>query len=243
MKPMTISTISFACVFGGSLLAMILRTILPERHFAPEAQDVIKLGLGLIVTMNALVLGLLISTAKNSYDAKRALVAQMAADAILADRSLALYGSEAKEARLALHELVVGLIDQIQFLRGDLSRTSSSQFKAGAADFYQIVRRLSPRDYEQKALQAEVLRISTEVAQNPCIRASTGGQQRSGTISDRSDILASHPFHWLWPFCATKPDRAGRVMYLCVFRFSCALYGCRDGRSFHWHYGNLQRTS
>jgi hypothetical protein len=165
MKPITISLIAFACVFGGSLVGMILRMILPERHFGPEAQDVIKLGLGLIVTMNALVLGLLISAAKTSYDAKHALVAQMAADVILADRSLALYGSETNEGRIALHELVADLIEQIQALRGDLPRSSSSELKVGAADFYQIVRKLSPHNDEQRALKTEVLRISLEVAQ------------------------------------------------------------------------------
>jgi hypothetical protein len=71
VKPTTISLIVFACVFIGALIGVILRMIRPERHFGEEAKDVIKLGLGLIATMNALVLGLMISTAKSLYDAKR----------------------------------------------------------------------------------------------------------------------------------------------------------------------------
>ena len=54
MKPMTISLITFACVFGGSLAGMVLRMIVPERHFSHDAQDVIKLGSGLIVKEDAL---------------------------------------------------------------------------------------------------------------------------------------------------------------------------------------------
>jgi len=150
--------------------------ILPERHFSSEADDVIKLGLGLITTMNALVLGLLISTARSSYDAKRELVAQMAADTILADRSLALYGSETKEARSALHDLVASLIGQLQSLRGELPKNQSPEVKAGAADFYQMVRRLSPHDADQRVLKAEILRISLEVAR---IRAVALTQQAS----------------------------------------------------------------
>jgi hypothetical protein len=169
MEPMTISLITFACVFGGILAGMLLRMLIPERHFSPEAQDVLKLVLGLILTMNALVLGLLISTAKTSYDTKRGLLAQIAADVILADRSLALYGSEADAARIALHELVAGLTEQIQSVHEVPRETSSSELKVGAADFYQIVRKLSPRDDEQRALKAELLRISLEVAE---IRAS-----------------------------------------------------------------------
>jgi hypothetical protein len=174
MKPITISLIAFGCVFGGSLVGMILRLMVPERHFGSDAQDVIKLGLGLILTMNALVLGLLISSAKTSYDTKRALVAQAAANVIFADRSLALYGSEAKEARIALHELVASLIEQIQSKPGDLRQSSSSELKASALDFYQIVRKLSPDNDEQRTLKAEVLRISLQVAQ---IRASALAQE------------------------------------------------------------------
>jgi hypothetical protein len=115
--------------------------------------------------MNALVLGLLISTAKSSYDVRRTEVADVATDAILADRSLALCGTETKEARIALHQFVASLMDHFQLLRGEAAATSSSKVKSAAADFYQSVRKLSAHSDEQKALQAEVLRISLEVAE------------------------------------------------------------------------------
>jgi len=85
----------------------------------------------LIATVSALVLGLLVSTAKASYDAKRAQLAQMGADLILLDRSrarslsLPLYGSETKEARSALHGLVADSIDQIDSIRGTLAIASA----------------------------------------------------------------------------------------------------------------------
>ena len=115
--------------------------------------------------MSALVLGLLVSTAKALYDAKRAQLAQMGADLILLDRSraLSLYGSETKEAR-ALHDLVADSIDQIDSLRGTLVKHESSELRVGAADFYQMVQRLSPVNEEQKSLKAEALRISFDVA-------------------------------------------------------------------------------
>jgi len=76
------SLISFGCIFGGSLLGIALRSVLPVRYFAPEDKDVLRLGLGLITTLSALVLGLLISTAKSSYDAKRSQLTQIATDVI-----------------------------------------------------------------------------------------------------------------------------------------------------------------
>ena len=82
--------IAFACVFGSALVGMLVRRSLSDQQLSDDAKDVIKLGLGLIATVGALVLGLLVSTAKASYDAKRAQLAQMGADLILLDRSLSL---------------------------------------------------------------------------------------------------------------------------------------------------------
>ena len=96
------SLISFGCIFGGALIGIFLRSVLPERYFTNEEKDVLRLGLGLITTLSALVLGLLVSTAKSSYDAKRSQLTQIATDVILVDRSLELYGSETSSARRAL---------------------------------------------------------------------------------------------------------------------------------------------
>jgi hypothetical protein len=58
------SLIAFAFIFGGALLGMLLRAILPEPHLSPDSKDVVRLGSGLIATLSALVLGLLIASAK-----------------------------------------------------------------------------------------------------------------------------------------------------------------------------------
>jgi hypothetical protein len=87
---------------------MAVRSALPDRYFTNEAKDVLRLGLGLITTLSALVLGLLISTAKSSYDAKRGQVTQLATDVILVDRSLELYGLETESARRVLRNQVAG---------------------------------------------------------------------------------------------------------------------------------------
>src|SRR5512141_439617 len=76
MSSLAISAVVFACVFGGTLLGMVLRALLPEQHLSSESKDVVKLGMGLIGTMTALVLGLLIASAKSSFDAQRSGLAQ-----------------------------------------------------------------------------------------------------------------------------------------------------------------------
>ena len=71
MSSMAIGWIVFACVFGGALLGMLLRSVLPEHHLTQDSKDVVKLGMGLIATMAALVLGLLIASAKSAFDIHR----------------------------------------------------------------------------------------------------------------------------------------------------------------------------
>lgn len=223
MQPITISSTVFACIFGGAVVGVILRMVLPEHHLNADANEVIKLGLGLITVMTALVLGLLISTAKSSYDTRRMEVAEIAADTILADRSLALYGLETKEARIALHELVVSLLEQVHLARGEAPKTSSSGVKTDAADFYQTVRRLSPRGDEQKALKAEVLRISLEVAQ---IRAAALAQESSSIPVPFLVVLT----FWLvilfigFGLFAPLNPTVLAVLFFCAFSVSAAIF-------------------
>ena len=175
MTSTTTSLVSFTCIFGGALMGTVLRSVLPERYFNNEEKDVLRLGLGLITTLSALVLGLLISTAKSSYDSKRSQLTQIAADVILADRSLELYGSETSSARRALRDQVATLIAQIDSVGGSASILQPSS-QADLSDFYHMVRRLTPRDDGQRSLKAEVLRISLEVGQ---IRASALARESS----------------------------------------------------------------
>jgi hypothetical protein len=148
----TASLISFGCIFGGSLAGIVLRSVLPERYFTDEEKDVLRLGLRLITTLSALVLGLLISTAKSSYDAKRSQVTQLATNVILVDRSLELYGSETKSVRHALRDQIAALITQIDSLTPGTPKLRPSS-EADLRDFYQMVRRLSPRDDSQRSLK------------------------------------------------------------------------------------------
>jgi fluoride ion exporter CrcB/FEX len=85
-------------VFGGALLGVLFRTMLPEEHLSSDTKDVVKLGIALIATMAALVLGLLIASAKSTYDTRRNQLLQVSTDIILLDRILANYGAETRTA-------------------------------------------------------------------------------------------------------------------------------------------------
>ena len=68
MPAILIAILVFLLVFGGVLLGMHVRTVLPEQHRGPEAKEVFNLGIGLIGTPTALILALVTSSAKTSFD-------------------------------------------------------------------------------------------------------------------------------------------------------------------------------
>ena len=84
--------IVFGCLVGAVLIGITIRGLLPEAHLSSETKDAVKVAMGLVATMSALVLGLLVSSAKSSYDIQRTEVIQMAAKVAFLDRVLIAYG-------------------------------------------------------------------------------------------------------------------------------------------------------
>jgi len=164
MSSIAISTIVFACVFGGALFGMFLRAILPQHHLTSDSKDVVKLGMGIVATLSALVLGLLIASAKGSYDAQSSAVTQMSAKVILLDRVLAHYGPETKETRDLLRNSAVNILDQLS----SKSPAGSSPFGAssgGAEILIDKIQELSPKDDRQRSLQAQAQGIVLDLGQ------------------------------------------------------------------------------
>jgi hypothetical protein len=79
----------FACLASAIFLGMRVRAALPEGHLSPETKDAVKVGMGFVSTMAALVLGLLVASTKGAYDTKKSEVTQMAAKIVFLDRALA----------------------------------------------------------------------------------------------------------------------------------------------------------
>ena len=133
MSPIAVSLTVFACVFGGVLLGMWLRSTLPKDHLDAESRDTVKVGIGLIATMTALVLGLVTAAAKSSFDSGSAAVKQSAMNILAVDRALARYGSETGEIREGMKDLLAARIDAIwshglseKRARSDFSRATGT---------------------------------------------------------------------------------------------------------------------
>jgi Protein of unknown function (DUF4239) len=174
VSPTEIGSIVLVCVFGGALLGMVLHGILPEHHLTADSKDVIKLGIALTATMSALVLALLISSAKGSYDTQRNEITQLSASVILLDRVLAHYGPEAKQARAQLRQTAVGMVERIwpgtRLESADLLPTANT----GEA-FYDTIQGLLPQNEVQRGLQAQALKMSIDLGLTRWLLFEQGG--------------------------------------------------------------------
>ncbi|HET9815980.1 MAG TPA: DUF4239 domain-containing protein [Xanthobacteraceae bacterium] len=166
MSAIALSCIALACISGGALLGMYLRRTLPGHHLNADAKDVVRLGTGLIGTIAALVLGLLIASAKSSYDTQSTQVKQMTANIVLLDRFLEQYGPETGAVRNLLRRGVTVLADRMwRENSSDLAEAAPFEASAASETFYAKIEELSPQNDAQRSLQARAIQISTDIAQ------------------------------------------------------------------------------
>ena len=102
MNPLVIALIMLAVVFGGALFGLWLQKVLPDQHLSTETKDVVRLATALVATISALVLGLLVSSAKGSFDRFDDELTQNAARVVMLDRTLDEYGPQTRDIRDAL---------------------------------------------------------------------------------------------------------------------------------------------
>ena len=174
MSAMAIGGCVFACVFGGALLGMALRGLLPDGHLSADSKDVVRLGMGLLATMAALVLSLLIASAKGSYDTQRNEVTQLAANVVLLDRVLAHYGPESKDSRDLLRRYVSYVLQQMWTTTGSPS-TELNLAGAGAEAVYESIQGLSPQNDAQRALRADARQIVIDLGRTRSLLVAQSG--------------------------------------------------------------------
>ncbi|WP_459710647.1 bestrophin-like domain [Paraburkholderia sp. 2C] len=156
--------IAFGCVFGSALLGLHIRTLLPGQHLSDDSIEVVKLATGLIATIAALVLGLLISSAKTSFDTVSAEVTHAAANIIILDRVLARYGPETQEIRGSLKQVLTTGVQKIT--SGDPAQLKD-MYSAEAHQRGEYIERrlseLSPQNDSQRRLQARAIEMADTV--------------------------------------------------------------------------------
>ena len=168
MTALTYALITFVCTATCALLGINIRAVLPEAHLSKESQDVIRLGMGLVATMTALLLGLVTASAKGSFDTQDVAVKNASAGILTLDRLLARYGPETQPSRDMLKRAVAARLEAMWPPNGarpielDETRPASNE-AAPSEQFENQILALSPQTDTQRWIKSEALKLTEEV--------------------------------------------------------------------------------
>jgi hypothetical protein len=165
MSPIVDAFVVLVSVFGSGLLGLSLRSVLPERQLQEDSVGMVRLGTGVIATLAALVLGLLVASAKANYDRVNDEVTQAGAAIVLLDRALAQFGPQTREARDLLRTAVESAVNTAFSEHGRGVADLDDPKRLAVGEQLQVeIRKLTPEADVQRTLQAHALELSNEVA-------------------------------------------------------------------------------
>jgi hypothetical protein len=148
------------------LLGLFLSKSLPEHHLSKESQDTVKLGAGLVATMAALVLGLLVGSSKSSFDSMNNGIIEMGAKSIVLDRVLSHYGPESKDVREALRSTIDSAIRSVWPEEKSKQVPLDVVEKSTGMEGIQAgIRGLTPHNDIQRQIQLHAIQVSGDLAQ------------------------------------------------------------------------------
>jgi hypothetical protein len=162
MNPLLTSLVVAACIFASAMAGLYLHARLPGHHLTKETQDVVRLGTGMLSVLASLVLGLLIATAKTSYDTTEQAIRGYATELILLDETFRDYGGTASVPRDLLRSYTAQTLADFWPKGGDLPAVLDNQATGSMLEHIrEAIRALKPVDEGQRWLQDQALQIST----------------------------------------------------------------------------------
>jgi hypothetical protein len=164
VSPIAVSLVAFVIILGGAFAGTLLRRALPDHHLADDAKDIIRLGAGLIGTIAALVLGLLIASAKSSYDTQSGQVQHLTADVVLLDQLLAQYGPEARPIRELMRQALGPLVERIWQESGAPAKNEPFAAIAASEAALAKIGELTAQTDAQRSLKERAVQVSTDIA-------------------------------------------------------------------------------
>lgn len=168
MNSIAVSAVVFGSALAGSLLGYLLQRVLPDRYLQSETKEIVRLGTGLIATMAALVLGLLVSNAKSSFDDENANFRELALNVVMLDRTLASYGPEAEPARAHLKRTIEQTLESLwpQNPAAEPATLADTKITTEGTALVESLRKLAPHDDSQQSLKTSALQLSTDLTRD-----------------------------------------------------------------------------
>lgn len=189
MSSLSFALIVFGCTSAAALFGVLLGKLLPAHHLDGDSKDTIKLVMGLIATISALVLSLLIASANSSFNTQQQQLESFAIDVVQLDRILNVYGPDAQETRALLRQAVQAARTRMTS-NGKLGMTHDMQIKADK--FAIALHALSPRTDIQQYARTQAFQLALSILRTRLLMSDSAG----GAIS--------------WPFLAVL------IGWLCV---------------------------
>src|ERR1700759_871875 len=157
----SLSTSIGICVslFVAIFLGGRLRRFVPAHHLTADSRDAVRTAMGMVVTMSALLLGLLVASAKSSYDTKQAEITQICGKIVYLERMLTAYGPDADEAKLEFRHGVEAVVHDLWGSDGTRDRSSAP------VAYYEQIERLEPHTDLQRTLKAQAISLTIDLGQ------------------------------------------------------------------------------
>ena len=167
MSAQLIAFIIFVFMLTGMALGAYLRLVLPEHHTQTDSKDILMTAAGTMATLIALIIGLLVTSAKSTYDDTNSSITQGGAKIITLDYYLSGYGPEAKEVRELLRQATAAGIERIWPDEGTHgAELAKMEAASDMSHVYNRIRELSPQNDDQKYLQTQALQIAADMMQS-----------------------------------------------------------------------------
>lgn len=228
MTSLTVALLSFLCLCTGIGLGLLLQGMLPGHHLGSDSKDTVKLASGMIATLTAMVLGLLVSSAKSSYDSLNAGVVEGGARTIQLDRALANLGPQTLPIRRQLRESLEFTISTVLTQDGASPEATEEFEKRSSIDnIQQRMRALRSGTEAERQIYNEAYQLAGDLARN---RWKLIEQHQSPLPTPLFVILLC----WLgllfttFSLFAPRNGTAITVLLICAFSMASALFLIHD---------------
>jgi len=164
MSSTVISLVVLACILGAAALGFFFNAALPGHHVNTESRDTLKVAIGVVGTLTAMVLGLVVGSAKSSYDDISHGLRQLTTDIVLLDRVLARYGPEASQSRAFLREAATRRLNAL-WGRSRIRQheVESAETTAANETLEHRLSELKPANDYQRALKSQAEALSRDL--------------------------------------------------------------------------------
>jgi hypothetical protein len=174
--PLVIAFFVFAIILAGAFAGAVARRYVPQHHLSEETKSVVSISMAVVATISALVLGLLLSNANNSFSAVQGQVSSMSAEILRLDQLLRRYGSETKLAREKLREYA-------ERKRDDLFPNNPADVQLGNQSTYELLQEVEdlvlsvkPANARDHWWLAQAMTLASKIGDTRFLLAQHNGQ-------------------------------------------------------------------